>query len=177
MRAAKQVPLGYTLGVCTAEGAPAGGGWGVAAQRRTPHTRRRQPPPAKAALGAALARFDNRPNCPAHQPLPSHCVSGSGARGIRSPLNRQCHPPYQFREISTVKFAPAAPRKEVLKRSFKWRFWLLLSPGTKVTRARERETLPPAPAGAASSAAVAAPPQKNIKKRPPCGLFFITFFR
>ena len=31
--------------------------------------------------------------------------------------------------------------------------------------------------GAASSAAVAAPPQQNIKKRPPCGLFFITFFR
>lgn len=30
--------------------------------------------------------------------------------------------------------------KEVLKRSFKWRFWLLLSPGTKVTRARERKT-------------------------------------
>ena len=121
-----------------------------------------------APQGAALARFDNRPNCPAYQPLPSHCVSGSGARGISSPLNRQCHPPYQFREISTVKFAPAAPRKEVLKRSFKWRFWLLLSPGTKVTRARERETLsPPAPAGAASSAAVAAPPQQNIKKRPP----------
>ena len=106
---------------------------------------RRQPPPAKAALGAALARFDDRPNCPAHQPLPSHCVSGSGARGISSPLNRQCRPPYQFREISTVKFAPAAPRKEVLKRSFKWRFWLLLSPKTKVTRARKREIPPPRP--------------------------------
>ena len=109
---------------------------------------RRQPPPAKAALGAALARFDDRPNCPAHQPLPSHYVSGSGARGISSPLNRQCYPPHQFREISTVKFAPAAPRKEVLKRSFKWRFWLLLSPKTKVTRARKREIPPPAPAGA-----------------------------
>ena len=126
-------------------------------RRYPPHTRRRQPPPAKAALGAALARFDNRPNCPAHQPLPSHCVSGSGARGIRSPLNRQCHPPYQFREISTVKFAPAAPRKEVLKRSFKWRFLVTFFAGDKsnsrskarnsTSRARRRRKSPAGPGG------------------------------
>ena len=42
---------------------------------------------------------------PAHQPLSSHCISGSGARGTGSPLNRQCHPPHQFREISTANFA------------------------------------------------------------------------
>ena len=47
---------------------------------------------------------------PAHPPLPSHRVSGSGARGTSSPLNRQqYHPPHQFREISTAKFALARP--------------------------------------------------------------------
>ena len=94
------------------------------------------------------ARFDNRHSTSAPTPTLT-AVSGSGARGTSSPLNRQRPPPHQFREVSTVKFAPAAPRKEVLKRSFKWRFWLLLSPKTKVTRARRRETLPrPAPADA-----------------------------
>ena len=42
---------------------------------------------------------------PAHPILPSHRVSGSGARGTSSPPNRQRYPPYQFREISTANFA------------------------------------------------------------------------
>ena len=35
---------------------------------------------------------------PAHQPLSSHCISGSGARGTSNPLNRQCYPPHFMRE-------------------------------------------------------------------------------
>ena len=35
----------------------------------------------------------------AHQPLSSHCISGSGARGTSDPPNRQqCHPPHFMRE-------------------------------------------------------------------------------
>ena len=34
----------------------------------------------------------------AHQPLSSHCISGSGASGTSSPLNRQCYPPHFMRE-------------------------------------------------------------------------------
>ena len=41
----------------------------------------------------------------AHQPLSSHCISGSGARGTSDPSNRQRPPPHQFREISTAKSA------------------------------------------------------------------------
>ena len=36
-------------------------------------------------LAAAKARFDNRQNRPAHPPLPSHSVSGSGASGTSDP--------------------------------------------------------------------------------------------
>ena len=46
---------------------------------------------------------------PAHQPLSSHCISGSGARGTSDPPNRQRYPPHQFREASTAKFALARP--------------------------------------------------------------------
>ena len=46
---------------------------------------------------------------PAHPILPSHSVSGSGARGASDPPNRQRPPPYQFREISTAKFALTRP--------------------------------------------------------------------
>ena len=42
---------------------------------------------------------------PAHQPLPSHSVSGSGASGTSDPPNRQRYLPYQFREISTANCA------------------------------------------------------------------------
>ena len=42
---------------------------------------------------------------PAHQPLSSHCISGSGASGTSDPPNRQRPPPHQFREISTAKSA------------------------------------------------------------------------
>ena len=35
---------------------------------------------------------------PAYQPLPSHSVSGSGARGTSDPPNRQCYPPHFMRE-------------------------------------------------------------------------------
>ena len=42
---------------------------------------------------------------PAHPILPSHRVSGSGARGTSDPPNRQRPPPRQFREISTAKSA------------------------------------------------------------------------
>ena len=45
----------------------------------------------------------------AHQPLSSHCISGSGASGTSDPPNRQRPPPRQFREISTAKFALARP--------------------------------------------------------------------
>ena len=46
---------------------------------------------------------------PAHPILPSHSVSGSGARGTSDPPNRQRPPPSQFREASTAKFALARP--------------------------------------------------------------------
>ena len=45
----------------------------------------------------------------AHQPLSSHCISGSGARGTSDPPNRQRPPPHQFREASTAKFALTRP--------------------------------------------------------------------
>ena len=51
-----------------------------------------------------IAKNDQRTN-----PYP-HCISGSGAGGTSSPLNRQqCHPPHQFREASTAKFALTRP--------------------------------------------------------------------
>ena len=98
MRAAKQVPLGYTLGVCTAEGAPAGGGWGVPPAGGTP--------PYLAASAATYplrcfapqwARFDNRHSTSVPAPTLA-VVSGSGARGTSDPLNRQCYPPHFMRE-------------------------------------------------------------------------------
>ena len=86
------------------------------------------------------ARFDNRPNCPAHQLLPS-LLSAAAAQEVQA-IPRTDNVPR--RANSAKPAAPnlhlPAPRKEVLKRSFKWRFWLLLSPETKVTRARKRET-------------------------------------
>ena len=45
----------------------------------------------------------------AHQPLSSHCISGSGASGTSDPPNRQRPPPHQFREASTAKFALTRP--------------------------------------------------------------------
>ena len=63
----------------------------------SPISRRHQPPPTKAALRAALARFDNRHSTSAPAPTLA-VVSGSGARGTSSPLNRQCYPPHFMRE-------------------------------------------------------------------------------
>ena len=59
-------------------------------------------------LAAAKARFDNRHSTSAPTPTLT-AVSGSGASGTSSPPNRQRYPPYQFREISTAKFALALP--------------------------------------------------------------------
>ena len=83
LRAAKQVPLGYTLGVCTAEGAPQGADEVSPPAGGTPHTRRRQPPPTKAALGAALARFDNRP-CVQHTSPYLHTASAAAAQEVQA---------------------------------------------------------------------------------------------
>ena len=55
-------------------------------------------------LAAAKARFDNRHSTSVPAPTLA-VVSGSGARGTSDPPNRQRYPPYQFREISTAKFA------------------------------------------------------------------------
>ena len=96
-----------------------------AGARNAPSRARRQCPPNTTAASAATyplrcsapqwARFDNRQKRPAHQPLSSHCISGSGARGTSNPLNRQRHPPCPFREISTVKFALTLPAQGSLE--------------------------------------------------------------
>ena len=74
-----------------------------------PISRRRQPPPTHCGAPRRNGRDLIIATRPAHQPLPSHSVSGSGAGGTSSPPNRQRYPPYQFREISTAKFALALP--------------------------------------------------------------------
>ena len=48
-------------------------------------------------LAAAKARFDNRHSTSAPTPTLA-VVSGSGAGGTSSPLNRQCYPPHFMRE-------------------------------------------------------------------------------
>ena len=68
--------------------------------------RRQCPPNIPAALAATYplrcfapqwARFDNRHSTSAPTPTLT-AVSGSGARGTSSPLNRQCYPPHFMRE-------------------------------------------------------------------------------
>ena len=63
-----------------------------------PISRRRQPPPTHCGASRRNGRDLIIATRPAHQPLPSHSVSGSGARGTSSPLNRQCYPPHFMRE-------------------------------------------------------------------------------
>ena len=48
-----------------------------------PHTRRHQPPPTKAALWAALARFDNRP-CVQHTSPYLHTASAAAAQEVQA---------------------------------------------------------------------------------------------
>ena len=61
------------------------------------------PPAASAAtyplrcFAPQWARFDNRHSTSAPTPTLT-AVSGSGARGTSSPLNRQCYPPHFMRE-------------------------------------------------------------------------------
>ena len=72
-----------------------------------PRPARRQCPPNTTAASAATyplrcsapqwARFDNRHSTSAPTPTLT-AVSGSGARGTSSPLNRQCYPPHFMRE-------------------------------------------------------------------------------
>ena len=63
-----------------------------------PISRRRQPPPTHCGASRRNGRDLIIATRPAHQALPSHCISGSGASGISDPPNRQCYPPHFMRE-------------------------------------------------------------------------------
>jgi len=114
-------------------------------QAASPIPRRHQPPPTKAALRAALARFDNRQKRPAHQPLPSLHQRQRRKRYKRSPEPTTSPaapiPRSQHRQICT--YPPRA--KGSLNRRFEWfslvTFFLQKK---KVTRAGARNAPSPA---------------------------------
>ena len=95
----------------------------------SPVPARRQRPPNTPAASAATyplrcfapqwARFDNRQKRPAHQPLPSHRISGSGARGTSDPLNRHRHPQYPVREYTLPNLHDPQRAKGALDRRSK----------------------------------------------------------
>ena len=178
MRAAKQVPLGYTLGCAQLKVPPQGADEVFHPQAVPPipgGVSRHLPKPPSGRLWRDLI-IAHASNTPAPTSTPHQRQRRKRYKQSPEPTTTPTVPILrnQHRQICTY----LSPRKEVLKRSFKWRFWLLLSPGTKVTRARERETLPPrARRRSIFRRRGGAPPKKNIKKRPLCGLFFITFCR
>ena len=63
-----------------------------------PISRRRQPPPTHCGAPRRNGRDLMIATRPAHPILPSHRVSGSGARGTSDPPNRQRPPPHFMRE-------------------------------------------------------------------------------
>ena len=90
------------------------------ARRRRPHT--------TAALAATYplrcfapqwARFDNRHSISVPAPTLA-VVSGSGARGTSSPLNRQCYPPHFMRECIPPNLHDPQRAKGSLDRRSKW---------------------------------------------------------
>ena len=90
---------------------------------------RRQCPPNIPAASAATyplrcfapqwARFDNRHSISAPAPTLA-VVSGSGARGTSSPLNRQCYPPHFMRECIPPNLHDPQRAKGSLDRRSKW---------------------------------------------------------
>ena len=86
-----------------------------------------------------IAKNDQRTN-----PYP-HCISGSGARGTSSPLNRQCYPPHFMRECIPPNLHDPQRAKGSLDRRSKWfslvTFFLQKK---KVTRAGARNAPSPA---------------------------------
>ena len=101
------------------------------------------------------ARFDNRHSTSAPTPTLT-AVSGSGARGTSSPLNRQCYPPHFMRECIPPNLHDPQRAKGFLNRRFEWfslvTFFLQKKKVTRAgarnapSRARRRNTcsLPPA---------------------------------
>ena len=65
------------------------------------------------------ARFDNRHSTSAPAPTLA-VVSGSGARGTSSPLNRQCYPPHFMRECIPPNLHDPQRAKGSLDRRFEW---------------------------------------------------------
>ena len=107
-------------------GAPEGGGRG--AFRLLSRARRQCPPNTTAASAATYplrcfapqwARFDNRHSTSAPTPTLT-AVSGSGARGTSSPLNRQCYPPHFMRECIPPNLHDPQRAKGPLDRRSKW---------------------------------------------------------
>ena len=106
-----------------------------------PISRRRQPPPTHCGASRRNGRDLIIATRPAHQPLPSHRTSGSGARGTSSPLNRQCYPPHFMRECIPPNLHDPQRAKGSLNRRFEWfslvTFFLQKK---KVTRAGARNS-------------------------------------
>ena len=65
------------------------------------------------------ARFDNRHSTSAPTPTLA-VVSGSGAGGTSSPLNRQCYPPHFMRECIPPNLHDPQRAKGSLDRRSKW---------------------------------------------------------
>ena len=89
---------------------------------------------------------------PAHPILPSHSVSGSGARGTSDPPNRQqCHPPHFMRECIPPNLHDPQRAKGSLDRRSKWfslvPFFLQKKKGTRAgarnAPSRARRQCPP----------------------------------
>ena len=101
---------------------------------------------------AAKARFDNRHSTSAPTPTLT-AVSGSGARGTSSPLNRQCYPPHFMRECIPPNLHDPQRAKGSLDRRSKWfslvPFFLQKKKGTRAGArnapacARRRNTCSP----------------------------------
>ena len=68
---------------------------------------------------SAKARFDNRHSTSVPAPTLA-VVSGSGARGTSSPLNRQCYPPHFMRECIPPNLHDPQRAKGFLDRRSKW---------------------------------------------------------
>ena len=131
-------------------------------RRYPPHTWRRQPPPTKAALGAALARFDNRP-CVQHTSPYLHTTSAAAAQEVQA-IPRTDN---DIRRTNSAKPAPPnlhlpSPRQGSLNRRFEWfslvTFFLQKK---KVTRAGARN----APSRARRRNTCSPPGQRPPRKR------------
>ena len=128
---------------------------------------------------AAKARFDNRQNRPAHQPLPSHRISGSGAGGTSSPPNRQCYPPHFMREcIPPNLHDPQRAKGSLDRRSKRLSFPHFFLRRKKCGRRRLAPAgvkLSPSETNNALAAGARNSPFRHTKNSPPAtaeGLFF-----